>query len=91
MPGNGQDHLDGGYLTVQQVASLLQVSRDTVYRHLPCVRIGDAIRISAGALRNWIAHNTFPSAGTRARSPFARKAYQLEFSRKVKRKRKEEK
>jgi excisionase family DNA binding protein len=58
------------YLTALEVAKLLRVSIDTVYRHLPCVHIGGVIRIPLSALNSWITVHKAPSARARARSPF---------------------
>ncbi len=59
------------YLTVGEVAELLHVSVDTVYRHIPCLRIGDSVRISPTALEAWIAAHSATSARRAAKSPFA--------------------
>jgi predicted DNA-binding transcriptional regulator AlpA len=55
-------------LTAKEVATLIGTSIDTVYRHLPCIRIGGAIRYSEVAVRRFLAENTLTSA-RRQRSP----------------------
>jgi predicted DNA-binding transcriptional regulator AlpA len=58
------------YLTALEVATLYRVGVDTVYRHVPCVRIGSVIRYPQSAVDSWIAAQKTPSARARARSPF---------------------
>jgi excisionase family DNA binding protein len=60
------------YLTPSEVADFLHVSVDTVYRHVPCLRVGGSVRISSASLDSWIASNSFPSARPKAQAPFAR-------------------
>jgi predicted DNA-binding transcriptional regulator AlpA len=61
------------YLTALEVATLLRIGVDTVYRHIPCVHIGSVIRFPQSGLDSWIASQKTPSARARARSPFAPK------------------
>ena len=45
------------WLTIQQTAELLQVSSDTIRRHLseiPHIRIGSQIRIPKNRLQGWV-------------------------------------
>ena len=45
------------WLTIQQTANLLQVSSDTIRRHLdeiPYIRIGSQIRIPKNRLQGWV-------------------------------------
>jgi excisionase family DNA binding protein len=58
-------------LTVKEVAERLNVSRDTVYRHIPCIRIGSSVRILSAVLESWLANNSATSARRKSRSPFA--------------------
>lgn len=51
---------DNAWLTVQEIARYLRVSKMTVYRlvesgELPSVRVGRSIRIHASAYRRWMA------------------------------------
>lgn len=45
------------WLTIQQTAELLQVSSDTIRRHIkdiPHIRIGNQIRIPKNRLQGWV-------------------------------------
>jgi excisionase family DNA binding protein len=49
-------------MTVEQVASFLNVSPKTVRRlvakrELPCLRVGGQLRFSAGELQRWLGRN----------------------------------
>jgi predicted DNA-binding transcriptional regulator AlpA len=49
-------------LTAKEVAALIGISVDSVYRHIPCIRIGRTIRYSEVDVRQFLAKNTLPCA-----------------------------
>ncbi len=61
--GNAEVHSFGKILTISEVAQILRMHRNTVYRlvkqgDLPGFKIGDNWRVDAKALRTLLAHES---------------------------------
>jgi excisionase family DNA binding protein len=66
-PTDQQSPLGGAFLTVAEVASLMRVSKMTVYRlvhggDLPAVRVGRSFRVPEEAVRRYL-RDSFVEAG----------------------------
>lgn len=67
------DDADQPQLTAKEVAAMLSVSLDTIYRHVPCIRVAPkTIRYSRSAIAEYLKTNALPFA-RRRRTPFARR------------------
>jgi Helix-turn-helix domain len=64
------------FLTAREVAEMLNVSVDTVYRHVPCTRIASGvIRYSPVAVKRFLDEKSLPSARRPRRRFTLRKSY----------------
>jgi hypothetical protein len=68
---------DKDSLTAKEVAELINLSVDTVYRHIPCTRIAPGvIRYSRAAVKRFLDERSLPSA-RRPRTRFIRRKRRL--------------
>ncbi len=63
-------------LFAKEVAAMIGISVDSVYRHVPCIRIGGTIRYSEADVKEFVAKNKLPRA-RRPKSSFASRKRQL--------------
>lgn len=63
-------------LTAKEVAAMIGISVDSVYRHVPCIRIAGVVRYSETEVKLFLSKSTLPCA-RRPRSRFVKRKKRL--------------